>query len=290
MTVPGVLVHREWELSHHGLLGANEECSMPVPFTARRRGVVDLYGIAVQSFFPFFLTRACSKMHSRATVFIMPTPLNAQLPPLRHMAERTMEKKAAGLRQGRAIDSHEYAYSRQFQTGDSVRRIDQRASGRRGEPMSKVFEGVSRNRLDRLHIIVDTSLRSFKPWQPRPGSTDVLDRRLALVLELFHRARNENMRIDSAAWAGEWKHIPTSLALYGQIASCRATRALRLPESLPDPKGLYAVVLGGWSSVAHDAVSAWIAGGALVLVFLMPETDNDSGMLPPGKNFIEVRE
>jgi hypothetical protein len=156
--------------------------------------------------------------------------------------------------------------------------------------MSKVFEGINLNKLDRLYVIVDTSLKSFMPWQPRPVSTHALDKRLAVVVELFHKARNEALRIDSVAWGGEWEPVPTDRALYEQIASCRAGRVTGLPNSLPDPGGLYAMVLGTWKPDMHAAVRAWVRGGAIVLVFLMPETENDSGLLPQGKNFIEVRE
>ncbi|MCP4716888.1 MAG: DUF58 domain-containing protein [Deltaproteobacteria bacterium] len=289
MTVPDVRWPREWEIPHQAQLRPGTEISLNVSLTPRKRGIIKLWGITVPTYFPFFMTRLCRKVHTPASVFVVPQPLRVQLPPLRHLAEKAADNDTSGLKQGRATDSHEYAFSRQYQPGDSIRRLDQRASGRRGEPMSKVFEGINLNKLDKIHMLVDTSLKSFLPWQPRPTTTDPLDRRLPLAPELAVSAAHDALHTAAIAWNSSWKAAPTMLSVYEQIAACSPARTPRLPENLPDPNGIYVAVLGCWTPDIETTFRAWRKGGAVILVFLLPETQAESGTLPRDTTFIEVR-
>ncbi len=57
--------------------------------------------------------------------------------------------------------------------------------------MSKVFEGADEIRRDKVYLLVDLTLADFEPWQRRPRNEEVLDKRLALAVEIGLSAQNE---------------------------------------------------------------------------------------------------
>jgi len=116
----------------------------------------------VQSHFPFFLSRFTSRIEDPAEVCVRPETLKVAIPSLRNIADQASKRLTLGSENTRKGPSLDYAYSRPYQTGDSMRRLDHRASSRYGEPMSKVFEGVEQIRRDKVYLIVHLSLADFK--------------------------------------------------------------------------------------------------------------------------------
>ncbi len=74
---------REWHRLHLPSLAPGQSHSLAVGFTPRRRGKYDLSGIAVQSYFPFFLTRFTQRLPLPAEVYVLPEALKSPIPSLR---------------------------------------------------------------------------------------------------------------------------------------------------------------------------------------------------------------
>lgn len=178
--------------------------------------------------------------------------------------------------------------------GDSLRRLDHRAGSRLGKPMSKIFEGAEEIRRDRVHIIVDLTLKDFLAWQRRPVDDTPLDDRLALAVEIGLSAQNEGFSLAALATGNEWHGVETILEFYKEIATCEPQRACLsegnvFPQQALEDNGLQILVIGRWTDEARSLVERWQSKGILVLVFLIPETDDDIDSLPVGSNFIEIQ-
>ncbi|MFT7129582.1 MAG: hypothetical protein ACI89U_001699 [Gammaproteobacteria bacterium] len=181
MAVPGGNWIPEWDRPHIASLAPGETITIAVLFTPKKRGVLALWGVAVQSYFPFFLSRHSQKTDNQFDLYILPQPLSITLPPLRKVVVTAAKKSSSGRNTGRSPHSLEYIHSRPYQSGDSLKRLDHRAGGRRGEPMSKVVEGADLIRVESVYLVIDSSMSDFKTWQPQPTSTKMLDQRLALA-------------------------------------------------------------------------------------------------------------
>lgn len=294
LIVPSGRWPREWQRPHRMTLAPGQHTTLTVSFEPQQRGVLSLSGLAVQSYFPFFLSRHSQRLKESAEVYVLPRSLKVAVPSLRHIAEQASKRMAQGsdnARQGAAL---EYAYSRQYQTGDSLRRLDHRASSRRGEPMTKIFEGADEIRRDKVYLLVDLTLADFESWQRRPRNEEALDERLALAVEIGLSAQNEGFTLAALATGEQWQPIENLLEFYRQIATCKPRRrSAATGKSLPDTvladNGLHILVIGRWQDDTRQLVDRWQRAGVLVLVFLLAESEAESGSLPSGGQYIEVQ-
>ncbi|MDD9895670.1 MAG: DUF58 domain-containing protein [Gammaproteobacteria bacterium] len=285
---------REWFFPHQIALAPDQQITQAISFEPQRRGLLKLSGVAVQTYFPFFLTRFTRRIAEKSNVYVLPPTLKVSIPSLRHIADQATKKLALGADNSRKGPSLEYAYSRQCQMGDSLRRLDHRAGSRLGKPMSKVFEGAEEIRRDRVHIIVDLTLKDFLPWQRRPVDDTPLDERLALAVEIGLSAQNEGFTLTALATGNKWHGVESLLDFYKQIAICEPQRACLsegkvFPQQALEDNGLQILVIGRWTEEARSLVERWQSKGILVLVFLVPESKEDIDSLPIGSNFIEIQ-
>jgi len=285
---------REWFLPHQIALAPGQQTTQTVSFEPQRRGLLKLSGVAVQTYFPFFLTRFTKRIAEYSDVYVLAPALKVSIPSLRHIADQATKKLSLGSDNSPKAPSLEYAYSRQYQMGDSLRRLDHRAGSRLGKPVSKIFEGAEEIRRDRVHIIVDLTLKDFLAWQRRPVDDTPLDDRLALAVEIGLSAQNEGFSLAALATGNEWHGVETILEFYKEIATCEPQRACLsegnvFPQQALEDNGLQILVIGRWTDEARSLVERWQSKGILVLVFLIPETDDDIDSLPVGSNFIEIQ-
>ncbi len=293
MVVPYGRWPREWFRPHQQSLPAGQSTYLTVHCEPRRRGVLHLSGLAVQSYFPFFLTRFTARVEEPVDVYVLPQTLRASIPSLRNIADQASKRLTLGSENTRKGPSLDYAYSRPYQTGDSMRRLDHRASSRYGEPMSKVFEGVEQIRRDKVYLIVDLSLRDFQPWQRRPIDEDPLDERLALAVEIGLSAQNEGFSLAALATGTSWHSLQNLQQFHRLIATCEPERGYSdeidtLPDSVLLEEGIHVLVLGRWTRAAEALVERLQRSGILVLVFLVAESAIESGSLPEGSQFVEI--
>jgi len=293
MVVPYGRWPKEWSRPHQQNLPAGSSTTLSVHCEPQRRGILNLSGLAVQTYFPFFLTRFTTRVEESVDVYVLPETLKVTIPSLRNIAEQASKRLTLGSESSRQGPSLDYAYSRPYQTGDSMRRLDHRASSRYDEPMSKVFEGVEQIRRDKVYLVVDLSLADFKAWQRRPLDEDPLDERLALAVEIGLSAQNEGFSLAALALGASWHTLEDLHQFYQYIATCKPERGYSeelntLPDSALLDEGIHVLVLGRWTKKAEALVDRWRQSGILVLVFLINETTDDSGSLPEGSHFIEV--
>mgnify|MGYP003672839146 CR=1 FL=1 len=294
MVVPYGRWPREWFRLHRAKLPAGQSTSLTVHCEPQRRGVLKLSGIAIQSYFPFFLTRSTARVEAAADIYVLPETLRVSIPSLRNIADQASKRLTMGSENTRMGPSLDYAYSRPYQTGDSMRRLDHRASSRYGEPMSKVFEGVEQIRRDKVYLIVDLSLKEFQPWQRRPVDEDPLDERLALAVEIGLSAQNEGFSLAALAMGTSWHNLENLHHFHKLIATCKPQRGYSeelntLPDSVLLEEGIHFLVLGRWTNAAEALVDKLRRSGILVLVFLIAESSVDAGSLPEGNQFVEIQ-
>ena len=294
MVVPFGRWPKEWLRPHRQSLPAGQSISLSVQCEPQRRGVLHLSGLAVQTYFPFFLTRLTTRIIDAADVYVLPETLKVSIPSLRNIADQATKRLTLGSENTRKGPSLDYAYSRPYQTGDSMRRLDHRASSRYGEPMSKVFEGVEQIRRDKVYLVIDLSLADFQAWQRRPLDEEPLDERLALAVEIGLSAQNEGFSLAAVATGREWHPLDNLHQFHQHIATCTPERGYSdelqtLPDSVLLEEGIHVLVLGRWTKEAESLVDRWQHAGILVLVFLIPESLADSGSLPEENHFVEVQ-
>ncbi|MEX0963899.1 MAG: DUF58 domain-containing protein [Pseudohongiellaceae bacterium] len=294
MVVPYGRWPGEWFRPHQQNLPAGQSTTLSVHFEPLRRGVLNLSGIAVQSYYPFFLTRFTARALAPAEVYVLPPTLPVSIPSLRNIAEQASKRLSLGNESTRKGPSLDYAYSRPYQTGDSMRRLDHRASSRYGEPMSKVFEGVEQIRRDKVYLMVDLSLAGFKAWQRRPTDEAPLDERLALAVEIGLSAQNEGFSLAALAMGTNWHNLDGLQQFHKLIATCKPQRGYSediktLPDSVLLEQGIHVLVLGRWTAEAEALLDRLQHAGILILVFLIAESAEDIGTLPEGNQFVEVQ-
>lgn len=293
MVIPFGRWPQEWSRPHQLALAAGNSTTLAVEFEPQKRGEMQLSGVAVQSYFPFFLTRFTQRIDIPCKVNILPATLPVNVPSLRHIADLASKRLTLGTDNSRKGPSLEYAYSRHYQTGDSLRRLDHRASSRQGKPMSKVFEGADEIRRDQVHLIVDLTLQDFQRWQRRPRDESALDVRLALAVEIGLSAQNEGFSLAAIAMGKQWHKLDNILQFYQHIAAARPERACTsIGSALPDKalaeNGIHILVVGRCTHETQSLVERWQRDGILVLVFLIAENLTDKGALPVGSQFIEI--
>ncbi|MCG8415176.1 MAG: DUF58 domain-containing protein [Pseudomonadales bacterium] len=294
MVIPDGQWPKEWQRPYQAQLPGQQQTTLSVSFVPRKRGVMQLSGIAIQSYFPFFLTRYTAREKQDSTLYVLPETLDVALPSLRQLAEQASKQLTLGYENTRQGPALEYSYSRPYQTGDSLRRLDHRASSRYGEPMSKVFEGSEEIRRDQVYLMVDLTLQDFQLWQRRPVRTKSLDQRLALAVEIGLSAQNEGFSLAALSTGAQWHEIENITKFYQHIATCQPQRAVAhldsaLPSTLNNENGLYVIVTGRWTDEVASKVEKWQRAGIVVLVFLIAESEEHKDSLPTGKQFIEVQ-
>ena len=298
LLIPDCRWPAEWARRHNVRLDSGQHMTLPVGFVPKKRGRYELTGIAVQSYFPFFLTRFTQRIAAPAEVFVLPETLTIAVPSLRQVAEQASKRLKLGTDNSKKGPSLEYSHSRLYQTGDSLRRLDHRAGSRLGQPMSKIFEGAEEIRRDQVYLIVDLSLENFLRWQRRPGDASPLDRRLALAVEIGLSAQNEGFVLKALAIGKQWHELQEPTDFHQHIATCLPDKtpeqaieadARNLPDEVLNEDGLQILVLGRWSEQARMQVESWRKAGILALVFMLPESESDRGTLPVGSQYIEIQ-
>lgn len=298
LLIPDCRWSAEWARRHNVKLGKGQQLTLSVGFVPKKRGRYELSGIAVQSYFPFFLTRSTQRIAAPAEVFVLPETLKIAVPSLRQVAEQASKRLKLGSDNSKKGPSLEYSHSRYYQTGDSLRRLDHRAGSRLGQPMSKIFEGVEEIRRDQVYLIVDLSLENYLRWQRRPGDASPLDRRLALAVELGLSAQNEGFVLKALATGKQWHELRKPTDFDQRIATCLPdktpeqaieTDARNLPDEVLNEDGLQILVLGRWTEEARMQVARWRKAGILTLVFMLPESRADRGTLPVGSQYVEIQ-
>lgn len=293
MVIPFGRWPQEWLRPHQLSLPGKHSTTLTVQFEPQKRGVMQLSGLAVQSYFPFFLTRFTQRIDAPCKVNVLPRTLPVNLPSLRHIADLASKRLTLGTDNARKGPSLEYAFSREYQTGDSLRRLDHRASSRQGKPMSKVFEGADEIRRDQVYLIVDLTLQDFERWQRRPRDEAALDERLALAVEIGLSAQNEGFSLTAVAMGRQWHKLDNILQFYQYVATARPERActstgMAVPDTALAENGIHILVVGRWTQETQSLVERWQRDGILVLVFLIAERAEDRGCLPTGSQFIEI--
>lgn len=297
MIVPDGRWPREWLWPHQLVLSPGSQCTVTVECEPRYRGVFELGGFTVHSYFPFFLTRTSQRLAVPAEISVLPATLPVTIPSLRKLADQASKQLTASgdhARKGPALD---YSHSREYQVGDSLRRLDHRAGSRLGTAMSKVFEGVDEIRRDQVYLMIDSSLANFKRWQRRPEDDTALDERLALAVEIGLSAQNEGFSLVAVSLGPEWQELDSLQSFYRAIAAAPPRKTPQqslevnsslLPENVLVDTGVYVLVLGRWSDEAQEKVQRWRHQGVLVLVFLIAESAAEADTLPAGDQYIEI--
>lgn len=224
---------------------------LPMTVVPRRRGVLRLDGVAVQSYFPYHLTRATTRLGLPGELCVLPPPPPFDLPPLRTLAA---DLAGLGAQRARLREGTEYQESRPFQSGDSPLRLDHRASARRGALYTRVHRGSERYVPGGLALVVEPSLYGYAPWQRRPRNPEAYDRRIGVAAELARRGAAEQLVV-RALWLGhDWQAPADTDALWRALAEARAAHAPALPETSPPADCLCLLVTGS----AHARAQAWL--------------------------------
>jgi uncharacterized protein (DUF58 family) len=77
-------------------LAPGQNTTLTASFEPQKRGVLSLSGLAVQSYFPFFLSRHSQRLEDTAEVYVLPPGLKGAVPSLRHIAEQASKRMAQG--------------------------------------------------------------------------------------------------------------------------------------------------------------------------------------------------
>lgn len=277
----------EWSLPHRAALPPGGAVAMEVSCTPQRRGLLTLTGVAVETYFPFFVTRAIQRVEAVSEIPVLPAPFSGALPSLRQMAQRAAESVEFGNQSGGRERTLDYLHSRPFQSGDSVRRLDQRASARRGEPLTRIYDGTALVKPQGLALILDTAVAAFPAWKPRPDDPLILDRRLAVAVDLARRGVAEGLGLSSVYAHGRWTNCTDMPAFYRLIATLPATHETPLPDSLGDQRLIYVLVCGRWNAQWRARVEAWRQAGRVALVMLVPESGEAVADVGPLAGFHE---
>jgi uncharacterized protein (DUF58 family) len=277
----------ESELDYRGQLLPQETTVMRSGWIPRRRGVIHLWGIVIQSYFPLFLGRTLQRLHAQHSVYVLPLVFGQRVPCLRRLAASAQQNCQAGFASGRHRQPHEYLDSREFLVGDSLNRIDHRASARRGQLMTRIYGGSHVAPSAQIHFICDLSLSKYELWQPRPRNPEVLDKRLAAMVAIYQQALGEKLELGHWYVGGAWGSMGHEIEFFKQTTVVAPTRTFEAPDSVPIEDGVYCVIIGCWSEPLAERIAAWSAKGATILVFMVPESKAQVGTLPNEPGWLE---
>ena len=96
LIVPAGRWPREWQRPHRMALAPGQNTTLTVSFEPQKRGVLSLSGLALQSYFPFFLSRHSQRLEDTAEVYVLPPGLKGAVPSLRHIAGQASKRMAQG--------------------------------------------------------------------------------------------------------------------------------------------------------------------------------------------------
>ena len=184
---------------------AADESAAPVPLATTRRGWQPLGRLAVESSYPLGLFRPWTWIYMEWKVLVYPTPAE-HVPPL--------PEPLGGQGLGRPNDQGEDDFSglRQYQRGDSPRRIAWKASARGEELLTKRFAGTGEQ-------------SRWLDWQQLPGMDD--EQRLSVLcrwvlmahaLNLSYGLRLPGHIIPPASGDEQRDRCLAALAVHGQGA------------------------------------------------------------------------
>ncbi len=108
-----------------------------IPMVSQKRGCFRLPPVVITSFFPFGLFRAIKIVSLPVSYFSYPQP-RASIRTLESVDQIAKDMRGAGSME-RLTGGIEYNHHREFLAGDPIRRIDWKASSRRGLKIVKVF-------------------------------------------------------------------------------------------------------------------------------------------------------
>jgi len=288
MAVRGCRLPAEAARGYIDQLSAANGTDQEVVITPHQRGVLRLDGVVIDSYYPFFLTRSSQRVALDQPLYVLPEALKVDLPSLRLLSDQAAKSVSFGNDKGRRERALDYVYSRTYQAGDMPSRLDRRASARRGEPMSKIYHGALKLNPQGLVLIIDLSLAGLPLWKPRPDKPVVLDNRLALAVEVERRARGEGLMLDGCWWNGQWQQVANIDHFYQQVAGVAATHQRKLPDQLTHADSIHMLIIGRWDEAVADWVEGWRARGVMLLVLLLPESIQQSGVLPVTAGYLEV--
>ena len=288
MAVRGCRLPPEWRRQHVGALAGYGQLEQLVEITPRQRGALQLDGVVVDAYYPYFLTRNSQKTRIEQPLDVLPEPLKVDLPSIRLLSDQAAESVKFGTDRGHKERALDYVYSRGFQSGDPPSRLDRRASARRGEPMSKVYHGALKLKPQGLLLLCDLSLADFPAWKPRPDDHVAIDQRLALAVEVERRGRGEGLQLGGCWWNGQWQESADTDAFYHQVATAAAVHQRQLPTQLVQTDWIHLLITGRWDQPLDDWVQKQRAQGVMLLVLLIPESADCRGQLPESAGFTEL--
>lgn len=233
-------------------LGAGAATTLDITLIPRRRGVLALDGVAVHSYFPFHLTRTTTRVAQARELCVLPPAPPLDLPPLRTLAADLAGRGAQRAQRDAGV---EYQESRPFRPGDSPLRLDHRASARRGEPYTRVYQGSERYVPAGLALVVEPSVAGFARWQRRPRNPAALDRRIGAAAEVVRRAAAEQLAVRWLWLGGQWLTPDDTDAVWNALARMVPAHAPTLPTGDFPAECLGALITGD----AHAAAQAWRA-------------------------------
>jgi len=281
---------RLWEQTEIVALKVGASTRLQTTCYPHSRGELTLAGVTVESHYPLLLTRTNVRLLQPLSIPVLPAPWRGQLPHLATLMKQAAQARGSS-RQGAAAGVVEYVDSRPFQMGDSVRRLDQRASARRGEPMTRVFRGGADAGRRGWRVLFDQSLQTFLPWQRRPRNRTPLDRRLALLYEIVLRGQGEGLG-DVEIWCdGGWRICQQPEELVELVAGCTPATEFQPPLVLPGGEGGFSLLLTGcWDQARAGLVEEWQSAGFGVTVVMVPESSAWVGCLPEQPGYLELQE
>lgn len=271
---------KEWQLRCYERLEPGQSELIDLRFTPNHRCKIQLNGLVIHSYFPGFLVRTSCKRYCPKTVYILPKRYSGVLPSIRLLADQANRFTRGDDYAKGTAPSHHYDQSRLFQLGDSPQRLDHRATARRGEPMTKVYVGEDREESPNIYLFCDICVLDFEPWQPRPDSTLSLNKRLAVAVATVERIYAEQLELKQAAWQSAWLDVESFDQFVEMVATLAPSRQVRVPDQLPDKRGLVVFIVDHWSTLFEDRVLDWRRQGAVVLVFYLAKSQSPRGTLP----------
>jgi hypothetical protein len=126
-----------------------ESQTLQLPFPAGQRGIHSLPPVLVFSLFPFGLFRTVKIIELKESYYAYPAPLTARATG-RYKADEIAAEVLNASTSRLVLGTEEYAHHRPFRFGDALRRVDWRASSRRGATIVRVFETTMS---DRAHVL-----------------------------------------------------------------------------------------------------------------------------------------
>ena len=121
---------------------AGQDSLVPLPFQSLARGVHGVPRVVASSMFPFGMFRVWREYSFGQTYVSYPRPVGVPFSE-QNIAKQNAEASVSSFGKVQKSVETEYLHHREFAGGDSLRRIDWKASSRRGIKIVKVFSGIN---------------------------------------------------------------------------------------------------------------------------------------------------